>query len=89
MTYMWHQWNGDISQQTMPMDVHFVLPDKRKTKGKRNPQFCNDDHNTQENILKIQLDFHLTNTVKRKAITIGKSKVAHESYLQKKNQMPK
>lgn len=35
------------------------------------------------------LQFHLANIMKRQETAIGKSRVAHESYVQKKNQRPK
>lgn len=39
--------------------------------------------------LRKLLQFHLANIMKRQETAIGKSRVAHESYVQKKNQRPK
>lgn len=67
--------------------VYYLMRGKQKRK--RNPLLCNPTQNKQENILKRPWELHLANIVKRQDTTIGNSKVAWESYLQKKNQMPK
>lgn len=62
------------------MDVHCEPPDekwtqKKKKKAGKHPRKL--------------LQFHLANIMKRQETAIGKSRVAHESYIQKKNQRPK
>lgn len=82
--------NGDINQQVRIMDAHCEPPDEKWTKkiNQKNPQFSNHSQNSQENILKRLLQFRLANMMKRQETTIGKSRVAHESCLQKQNQRP-
>lgn len=61
------------------MDVHCEPPDEKWTQKKKKAG---------KHPRKL-LQFHLANIMKRQETAIGKSRVAHESYVQKKNQRPK
>lgn len=61
------------------MDVHCEPPDEKWTQKKKKAG---------KHLRKL-LQFHLANIMKRQETAIGKSRVAHESYVQKKNQRPK
>lgn len=60
------------------MDAHCEPPDEKWTKKKKAGKHP-----------RGLLQFHLANILKRQETTKAKSGVAHESYLQKKNQRPK